>query len=66
MDAHLIYMQNYRLEKAYGMLINDKEQNVSEIAYRCGFTDPKYFSRCFKKAEGCTPTEFRERHQTAE
>ena len=61
-----IYIQNYRLEKAYDMLINDKELNVSEIAYRCGFTDPKYFSRCFKKAEGCTPTEFRERHQTAE
>lgn len=61
-----IYMQNYRLEKAYGMLINDKGLNVSEIAYRCGFTDPKYFSRCFKKAEGCTPTEFRERHQLTE
>ena len=54
------------MDWSYIDMINDKEQNVSEIAYRCGFTDPKYFSRCFKKAEGCTPTEFRERHQTAE
>ncbi|MBR6276199.1 MAG: AraC family transcriptional regulator, partial [Prevotella sp.] len=26
--------------------------------YRSGFSDPKYFSKCFKKLTGMTPTEF--------
>lgn len=57
------YIQNCRLDKAYDMLINCKELNISEIAYRCGFSDPKYFSRCFKKIRGYTPTEIRDNHK---
>lgn len=55
------YIQNYRIEKAYNLLKNDQAKNISEIAYYCGFTDPKYFSRCFKKNKGYTPTDFREK-----
>jgi AraC-like DNA-binding protein len=29
---------------------------VSEVAYRVGFSDPKYFSTCFKKQFGISPT----------
>ena len=32
--------------------------SVADVAYRCGFSDPKYFSRCFKKIMGCSPTEY--------
>lgn len=53
------FILDYRLNAAYSMLQNDRSLNVSEIAYRCGFSDPKYFSRCFKKAKGCTPSEIR-------
>lgn len=53
------YIQNYRLDMAYRLLIEHRELNISEIAYKCGFSDPKYFSRCFKKAKGVTPSEIR-------
>lgn len=33
--------------------------NITEIAKRCGFDDPLYFSRSFSKAFGCSPTAFR-------
>ena len=36
-------------------------KSISEIAREVGFEDNCYFSRCFKKIEGISPTEFRER-----
>lgn len=59
------YVQDYRMELARHLLTRNKELNVSEVAYRCGFSDPKYFTRCFKKAVGCTPTEQRNTAQKA-
>ena len=41
-------------------LLRNTDKNVSEIAYACGFTDPKYFSRSFKQSTGLSPSEFRE------
>lgn len=32
-----------------------------QIAYVTGFSDPKYFSKCFKKVIGTTPTEYKEK-----
>lgn len=55
------YIQDRRIEMASRLLSEDTSLNISEIAYRCGFSDPKYFSRCLKKAKGCTPTEYREK-----
>ena len=40
-------------------LINNHESNISDIAYKCGFSDPKYFTRCFKKATGMSPSDYR-------
>ena len=49
---------DYRLKKATELLIND-ELNVKEIAYFCGFEDPNYFSKVFKKRYGRSPLEFK-------
>lgn len=38
--------------------------NVSETAYKVGFSDPNYFSKVFKKEFGVTPTEFISRSDT--
>lgn len=40
-------------------LLHKTDKTVAEVAYACGFTDPKYFSRCFKQSIGQSPTEYK-------
>ncbi len=47
-----------RLQKAEYLLKNHT-LNISEISMECGFNDPKYFSRLFKKNFECSPKEYR-------
>ncbi len=47
-----------RLQKAEYLLKN-QSLNISEISAECGFNDPKYFSRLFKKKYTCSPKEYR-------
>ncbi len=39
-------------------LLQTKRYNVNEVAYRCGFTDAKYFSTSFKRQFGKSPSAF--------
>ena len=34
---------------------------VAEVAYQCGFSDPLYFSRCFKQYFGMSPSQYQKR-----
>lgn len=52
-------IRNLRLQKAKTMLLST-EKTVGEIAYAVGFTSLAYFSKCYKEAFGCSPTETRE------
>ena len=54
------YMKSFRLRKSLEFLSNSKLM-VEEIAYMCGFRDPCYFSRIFKKEYGVTPKEYKSR-----
>ena len=47
-------------------LLRHSDKSVSEIAYACGFTDPRYFSRCFKQSVGSSPTEYKAGGQATE
>jgi signal transduction histidine kinase/ligand-binding sensor domain-containing protein/AraC-like DNA-binding protein len=47
-----------RLKKAAQILKADKSINVAELAYKVGFTDPKYFSKQFKKYFKKSPSKF--------
>lgn len=40
-------------------LLNTSNLSVSEIAFRCGFSDANYFTRTFKKLQGKTPKSYR-------
>lgn len=52
------FIQEARIARAK-QLIAETDRNISEVAYMCGFTDPKYFSRCFKKMTGMKPTDYK-------
>jgi AraC-like DNA-binding protein len=51
------FIRTYRLKKAARM-IRETNLNVSEIAYKVGFNDALYFSKCFKKQFGTSPSTF--------
>ena len=59
-DTFIEYLTRIRINKAREYLADDK-LNIKEICAMCGYTDPNYFSRIFKKYEGVTPSEFREK-----
>ena len=52
-----------RLDRASDMLSDPRAGSlgVGEIAFRCGFLDPGYFARAFRKRFGATPSEWRAR-----
>lgn len=51
-------IRSIRLQKAKELL-QDPALNITAIAYECGFNDPSYFSRVFKKEFGKTPGAWR-------
>lgn len=52
------FLKHIRIQKAEELIVRSNE-SFSQIAYSVGFTDPKYFTKCFKKATGMTPSDYR-------
>lgn len=53
------FIRNYRLNMARELLLSKTgSRNITEIAFAVGFNDPKYFTRCFTKAFGRSPSAF--------
>lgn len=53
------FMRTYRLKIAHELIVKNrttKTMNVSEIAFEVGFNDSKYFTRCFTKQYGISPS----------
>jgi signal transduction histidine kinase/CheY-like chemotaxis protein len=59
LSGHTIssFVLQCRMNKAKILLANGNN-NISEIANNCGFSDLSYFSRSFKKVVGMTPSEY--------
>jgi ligand-binding sensor domain-containing protein/signal transduction histidine kinase/DNA-binding response OmpR family regulator len=53
------FINTIRLREAQKLMIEKPDLNMSEVAYRVGFSDPNYFSRTFKKNYNISPTDFR-------
>ena len=51
------FVRRYRLNKA-AMILEQQRLPITEVAYMTGFSDPKYFSKCFGKQFGKSPTEY--------
>jgi AraC-like DNA-binding protein len=54
------YLTGLRIQMAEKLLCSTEnvEQNISEIAFVCGYSDSLYFSRVFKKYFGCSPKHY--------
>ena len=50
------FIRNYRLDIARQILKRGDQRNIAEIAFSVGFNDPKYFTRCFSKLYGVSPS----------
>ena len=55
------FIRNYRLDISRKMMADKtSNRNITEIAYRVGFNDPKYFTRCFTRQFGISPTAYKD------
>lgn len=52
------FISNVRLQAACRLIDEKKKIRIADLAYAVGFNDPKYFSSCFKKKFGLSPTEY--------
>lgn len=52
------FVQAARIKHACNLL-RTTDMSAKEVAYACGFSDPRYFSKSFKTNTGKTPTEYR-------
>ncbi len=57
------YISKLRIEYA-SKLIKNGDVNITDISYKCGFSDPLYFSKVFKKNTGKSPTEYIKNNDT--
>ncbi len=53
------YLKKRRMEVAAQMLASGNA-NISEVAYKVGFSDPHYFSQAFKRYYGVTPRKYQQ------
>lgn len=52
------FIRQQRLELAAKLLLEQPEKSITEVAFQSGFINMSYFSKCFKKKYGCTPSNF--------
>ena len=52
------FIRDQRIKTACQMAKDDPDLRVSDIAYRVGYRDPKYFATSFKRVMGMQPKEY--------
>ena len=55
------YLISRRVEESR-FLLRETDHSLSLIAQMLGFSSPSYFSQCFRRVEGISPTEYRRAH----
>lgn len=59
----IAYLNAYRMEKSK-ILLSKSQLSITEIAIKCGFNSPSYFSKQFYTLNQCTPKAYRGYNQT--
>lgn len=54
------FLRNIRMKAACRIMEEKKGIKIAELAYGVGYSDPAYFSVCFKKEIGVSPAEYME------
>lgn len=54
------YITMIRMRQA-GRMLENGNLTLKEVALACGYTDPFYFSRVFKKQMGLSPSDYKKR-----
>jgi len=57
------FIHEIRMKRAAYFLEQNK-MNISQISYKVGFNNPKYFSKCFQKKYGETPSQYMNKFST--
>lgn len=52
------YIRKLKVQKSL-QLISQKKQDLTSIAFDCGFSDQSHFTRCFKEINGVNPSQYR-------
>lgn len=55
------FIARQRLERAARMLDTQPDCSITEVAFAVGYNDSAFFSRCFRRQHGMTPSCWRER-----
>ena len=53
-------MRLLRLQQAR-VVVTSTDKSISEVAYETGFSNPAYFTKCYREVYGETPTETRQK-----
>ncbi len=56
------FIKNTRIEESHDLLLNS-DYNISEIAYKVGFTSRSYFCKIFKEKYGCNAILYRNKYK---
>jgi AraC-like DNA-binding protein len=54
------FIRDIRMDHARRIMDDEPDVRISEVAYRVGYNDPKYFSLCFKNCFGISPSVYLE------
>jgi AraC-like DNA-binding protein len=50
------FIKEFRLRKSIQLM--DQNLNIAEVTMAIGFSNPSYFTKCFRKRFGKAPSEF--------
>lgn len=52
------YIRKLKIEKSLSLITN-KKNSLTDIAFKCGFSDQSHFTRCFREMMGINPQAYR-------